>query len=119
MACLFFNLFGDLRWGKAMVACTKPQQRKKEESGRLSGEKIRSSLLILDLKEGKCQDPGKEEQGQMFLCSLNHSVLATLVSMLLTNNVQQKNSLEQCSLTGGSLSSLAISVFLIEPASFS
>ena len=37
-----------------MVADTKPQQRKKEESERLRGEKeIRSSLLILDLKDGK------------------------------------------------------------------
>ena len=35
-----------------MVAYTKPQQRKKEESERLRGE-IRSSLLILDLKDGK------------------------------------------------------------------
>ena len=34
-----------------MVAYTKPQQRKKEESERLRGEEIRSSLLILDLKE--------------------------------------------------------------------
>ena len=37
-----------------MVAYTKPQQRKEEESEQLRGEKeIRSSLLILDLKDGK------------------------------------------------------------------
>ena len=37
-----------------MMAYTKPQQRKKEESKRLRGEReIRSSLLILDLKDGK------------------------------------------------------------------
>ena len=37
-----------------MVANTKPQQWKKEESGRLRGEReSRSSLLILDLKDGK------------------------------------------------------------------
>ena len=36
-----------------MVAYTKLQQRKKEESGRLRGEGIRSSLLILDLKDSK------------------------------------------------------------------
>ena len=37
-----------------MVAFTKPQQRKKEESARLRGEReIRLSLLILDLKDGK------------------------------------------------------------------
>ena len=37
-----------------MVAYTKAQQRKKEESERLRGEReIRWSLLILDLKYGK------------------------------------------------------------------
>ena len=37
-----------------MVAYTKAQQRKKEESKKLRGEReIRSSLLILDLKDGK------------------------------------------------------------------
>ena len=37
-----------------MVAYTKPQQRKKEESERLRGEReIILSLLILDLKDGK------------------------------------------------------------------
>ena len=35
-----------------MVAYAKPQQRKQEESERLEGE-IRSSLLILDLKDEK------------------------------------------------------------------
>ena len=38
----------------AMVAYTKPQQRKKEESERLRGEReMGSSLMILDSKEGK------------------------------------------------------------------
>ena len=37
-----------------MVAYTKPQKWRKEESEKLRGEKeIRSSLLILDLKDGK------------------------------------------------------------------
>ena len=37
-----------------MVVYTKPQQRKKEESERLRVDRgIRSSLLILDLKDGK------------------------------------------------------------------
>ena len=37
-----------------MVTYTKPQQRKKEDSEKLRGEReIRSSLLILDLKDGK------------------------------------------------------------------
>ena len=36
------------------MAYTKPQQRKKEESEQLRGEReIRSSLLILDFKDGK------------------------------------------------------------------
>ena len=38
------------------MAYTKPQQKKKEESERLRGERereIRSSLLVLDLKDGK------------------------------------------------------------------
>ena len=36
------------------MAYTKPQQMKKEESGQLRGEReIRSSLLILDVKDGK------------------------------------------------------------------
>ena len=36
-----------------MVAYRKPQQRKKEESERLREREIRSSLLILELKDGK------------------------------------------------------------------
>ena len=37
-----------------MVAYTKPRQRKKEESERLRREReMRSSLMILDLKDGK------------------------------------------------------------------
>ena len=37
-----------------MMAYTKPQQRKKEESEKLRGEReIRSSLFILDLNDGK------------------------------------------------------------------
>ena len=44
----------DLCGGKAVVAYAKPQQRKKEESERLRGEReIRPSLLILDLKDGR------------------------------------------------------------------
>ena len=44
--------FSELCWGKAMVAYTKPQQRKKEESERLI-ERDQINLLILDLKDGK------------------------------------------------------------------
>ena len=49
--CFFSN---ELCWGKALVAYTKPQKLKKEESERVRGEReIRSSSLILDLKDGK------------------------------------------------------------------
>ena len=50
-----------------MAAYTEPQQRNKEESEKLRGEReIRSSLLILDLKEGKLLDSGKQEEGKTF-----------------------------------------------------
>ena len=52
--------------GKAMVAYTKPQQRKKEESERLEEIEMRSNLLILDSKDGKLQDSGKQEEGTTF-----------------------------------------------------
>ena len=45
--------FSELCWGKAMVAYTMPQKRKKEESERLRGERDQMKLLILDLKDGK------------------------------------------------------------------
>ena len=46
----FFLLlfFSDLCWGKAMVAYTKPQQRKKEESEKLRGE--RDQIKVIDLR---------------------------------------------------------------------
>ena len=39
--------FSELCWGKAMVANTMPQQRKKEESERLRGE--RDQIKFIDL----------------------------------------------------------------------
>ena len=39
---------GELCWGKAMVAYTKPQHRKKEESEQLRGE--RDKIKIIDLR---------------------------------------------------------------------
>ena len=36
---ILFFFFSELCWGKAMVAYTKPQQWKKEESERIRGEK--------------------------------------------------------------------------------
>ena len=50
-----------------MVAYTKPQHRKNEESEQLRGEReIRSSLLTLDLKDGKLQGSGKQKEFKMF-----------------------------------------------------
>ena len=45
-----WNLFfiSELCWGKAMVAYTKPQQRKKEESERLTGES--DQIKFIDLR---------------------------------------------------------------------
>ena len=42
-----------------MVAYTKPQQRKKEESKWLRGERDQVKFSILDLKDGKSLDSGK------------------------------------------------------------
>ena len=43
-----------------------PQQRTKEESERLRGEReIISGLSILDLKDGKLYDSGKQEEGRL------------------------------------------------------
>ena len=44
---LYVHFFGELCWGKAMVAYTKPQQWKKEESERLRGE--RDKIKFIDL----------------------------------------------------------------------
>ena len=51
------------------MAYTKPQQRKKKKrSERLRGEReIRLSLFILDLKDGKLYDSGKQEEGKTFI----------------------------------------------------
>ena len=44
-------LLKELCWGKAMVAYKKPQERKKLKG--LEKREMRSSLLIVDLNEGK------------------------------------------------------------------
>ena len=50
----FFFFFIELVcWGKAMLAYTKPQQRKKEESERLRGE--RYQIKFIDLGFERCQ----------------------------------------------------------------
>ena len=51
---IFFLFFhSELCWGKAVVAYTKPQQRRKKESKRLrrEGDQIRSRLLIQQSKK--------------------------------------------------------------------
>ena len=49
----------ELCWGKAMVAYTKPKQRKKEESGRLRGE--RDPIKLIDLRLARWQVLGLSE----------------------------------------------------------
>ena len=47
------------------MAYAKPQQWKKEGSERLRGEReMRSSLFILDLKDGRLQDSGRQDEGK-------------------------------------------------------
>ena len=46
MCVVFF--FNEFSCGRSMVAYTKPQQRKKEESGRLRGE--RDQIKFIDLR---------------------------------------------------------------------
>ena len=49
----FIHIFSELCWGKAKVACTKPQQWKKEESERLRGEGYEIKFIDLRFEEGK------------------------------------------------------------------
>ena len=49
-----------------MVTYAKPQQGKKEESERLTGERDQIKLLILDLKDGRLQDSGKLKESKRF-----------------------------------------------------
>ena len=42
-----FVFFSELCWGKAMLAYTMPQQRKKEESERLRGERYQIKFIDL------------------------------------------------------------------------
>ena len=44
-------ILSDLCWGKATVAYTKPQKRKKEESKKLRGE--RDQIKFIDLRFGR------------------------------------------------------------------
>ena len=48
LMAIFFRFFNELCWEKAMVAYTKPQQRNKERSERLRGE--RDQITFTDLK---------------------------------------------------------------------
>ena len=47
-----YNSFSDLCWGKALVAYTKPKQERKKKAKGYEEREVRSSLLILDLKDG-------------------------------------------------------------------
>ena len=54
-----FWFLGELCWGKAMVAYTKPQQRKKEENEGLRGE--RDQIKFIDLRFDRWQFVGFSE----------------------------------------------------------
>ena len=45
--CTLYSFFGDQCWGKAMVAYTKPQQRKKEKIAMVKEE--RDQIKFIDL----------------------------------------------------------------------
>ena len=49
-----------------MACYTKPQQRKKEKSEQLRGERDQIKLFILDLSNGKFLDSGKQDKGKTF-----------------------------------------------------
>ena len=52
-------LFSEWCWGKAMVAYTKPQQWKKEESERLRGEGDKIKFIDLRFERGQVVGLGK------------------------------------------------------------
>ena len=56
-----------LCWGKATVAYTKPQQRKKEGSERLRGERDQIKFIDLGFKDSKLQDSGKQDECYIIL----------------------------------------------------
>ena len=63
----FFPFFSELCLGKAMVAYTKPQLRKREESGRLIGERDQIKFIYARFESwpcppilNNCQISGKE-----------------------------------------------------------
>ena len=45
---------------------TKPSKRRKKKAKGKEEREIRSNLFILELKDGKLQDSGKEEEGKTF-----------------------------------------------------
>ena len=48
----------------SLLKTTSPNEGRKEEAKGYEEREIRSSLFILDLKDGKLQDSGKQEQGK-------------------------------------------------------
>ena len=49
-----------------MMPYVKLKQRQKGESERLRGRRDQITLFILDLKDGKLHDSGKQEEGKTF-----------------------------------------------------
>ena len=65
-----------------MLVYTKPKQRKKVKGQ--EGRGIRSSLSILDSKEGKFQDSGKEEgktSHEMHVLGMNDDLWDTVIGL--------------------------------------
>ena len=67
--CFLYVFYGihcfliELCWGRAKVAYTKPQQRKKEESERLTGQ--RDQIKFIDLRFERWQVVGFRKAGRM------------------------------------------------------
>ena len=67
MTCRIGFSFGDLCWEKEILGYTKPQKESKKEERKSQEERgIGSSLLILDLNNGKLLDAEKQEEGKKF-----------------------------------------------------
>ena len=60
----FFS--NELFWRKGMVACTKPQQWKEEESERLRGEGDQAKFVDLRLERWQVVNSREQEEGKTF-----------------------------------------------------
>ena len=61
---MYVEFFSELCWGKAIIVYAKPNSGRKKKVKGQDEREMRSSLLILDLKEGK--NYRKEEKGKTF-----------------------------------------------------